>query len=262
MKTIAGLMLLALMAAGVFADNQVVERKYRHKPIENDHLGIVLLFINAKIDLKYVAGHNPDAQQSLLYGKLLQGFPEAFEKASTCRKTDICTTAVLDSISPHRFNLEHHDSMFLSIPLRVHFAGKLEVWPKHYVVIEITEASDDSSFKEVHAVWAPGNTPPMGSTSKSGVHSGQVHPQSTRAGGDGIVDIMVTNKEKPEECLHYACKYAFVDCSNNALVCWGTVSSEGCSTDSDRNAPGGVWSVSIRELVKQIVEDTPFEVKK
>jgi hypothetical protein len=254
------LLLCALMASGIYADNQVVERKYKHEPIANDHLGIVSLSVNGTIDLKFLGGPDMDEQQTMLYGKLFLLLPQAFENASSCRTTEICTTAVLDSVSPHRLRLDHHDTMSLNLPLRVHFPKGKDA-PIHYLVIEITEASDDSSARKINVFWDGRHTPIMGSTARPGVRFEPVRPKGEVVGTDGFVDILVEKKEKPEECLHLACKYAFVDCSNNALVCWGTVSAEGCSASANRDGPKGVWNISLKELVKQIVQDSPFGLK-
>ena len=93
------------------------------------------------------------------------------------------------------------------------------------------------------------------------MHSERVRANPGRVDGDGVVDIIVEDKKKPDECLHYECKYAFVDCSNNELVCYGTVSAEGCSASVNRDGPMGVWRVSMKELVKEIVDNSPFQPK-
>lgn len=264
MKTLTGLLLLAFMASGIYADNQVVVRKYKHKPIANDHLGIISLSVKARIHLNFLENYDLDEQQTMVYKELFQWLPQAFEGASSCNITEICTTAVLNSMSPYRVLLDHNDTITLHLPKRVHFSGDKDTWPKHYLVIEITEVSDDSSFRKINVLWEGRHTPMLGSSARPGARSEPVpaRPKGEFVVTNGAVDIMVEKKEKPEECLHYACKYAFVDCGKNELVCYGTVSAEGCSSSADRDAPNGVWSISIKELVRQIVEDSPFELKK
>ncbi len=254
------ILLFALMVSSIHADNQVVEWKYKNKPIENDYLGIISLSLNATMNLKFLGDPDPDKQQIMVYKKIFQGLPQAFKNASSCSRTEMCSTAVLDSVSPCILLLDHNDTMSLNLPLRVHFSQDKDA-PKHYLVIEITEVSDDSSSREVYVDWAGRHTPMMGSTARPGARPEPVRARGVRAGGNGVVDIMVADKEKPEECLHLACKYAFVDCSNNELVCWGIVSADGCSTSADRNGPNGVWNRCLKELVKEIVDDSPFKLK-
>jgi hypothetical protein len=254
MKTISGILLFVFLASGIYADNQVVGQKYKNKPIGNDYLGIVSLSVNGKIDLKFLGGQDLDGQQTMFYGKLLQELPRGFQDASSCTRTEMCTTAVVESMSPHTFHLDHNEIMNLNLPSRVRFAKGKDTWPRHYLVIEITEVHDDSSFRRLDVSMEPGFRPSMG--------VGRPHVASSGMGffAPGP-DMTVKDKEKPEECLHFACKYAFVDCSNNELVCYGTVSAEGCSASDNRDGPKGVWSVSVKELVKEIVDNTPFQLK-
>jgi hypothetical protein len=209
----------------------------------------------------------------MIYGRIKQGLPGAFEEGSSCSHTEMCSTAVLDSVLPHRFLLDHHDTMYLNIPLHMHFQGRKETWPTHCLVLEINEVFDDSSTKYVdvveigkiaaglHGGVASMSGPPLPKTPMSTSSPGNFPATITAAGPGGSYDDIVKNKETPEECLHYSCKYAFIDCSDGALVCYGTVSAEGCSTGAERYGPNGVWAVSLRELVTQITEDTPYKMK-
>lgn len=255
MKTISGLILFAFLVFGLYADNQVVVEKYKHKTIENEYLAIVSLIVNGKIDLKFLGGQDLDEQQTMLLGKVFRELPQGFKDASTFIRTEICTTASLGGKLQHRFNLDHNETMYLDVPSRVYFPGGKDTWPKYYLVIEIDKVHDDSSFKYLDVSMKPEFRPSFG--------IGRPHVASNPWGVPGPApDITVKNKEKPEECLYYSCKYAFINCSNNDVVCYGTVSAEGCSASDNRDGPKGVWSVSVKELVKEIIDNTPFKPKK
>jgi hypothetical protein len=246
MKTISCLLMLAFVASGVFADNQVVERKYHHKSFKNVYLGIVSFSLNAKLNVKFLASQDMDEKQTMIYGRIKQGLPHAFAEASSCTRTEICTSAVLDSVSPRKLFLDHGENMYLNLPLRVHFPGNKDTWPRYCLVVEITEVSDDSSTKEMNA-----------SAGVPGMWVGGRY-----MGGGGMPPSMILKDKKvPEECLHYSCKYAFIDSFNGALVCYGCVSADGCGRAADRYGLTGVWAVSLRDLAKQITDDSPFQMK-
>jgi hypothetical protein len=244
MKITTALLLFVFFASGLYADNQVVERKYHNKSFKNVYLSIVSFSLNAELRVKFLASQDMDERQTMVYTRLRQGLPRAFEEASSCSRTEMCTTAVLDSVSPRLLELDHGQTIYLNLPSRMHFPGKKNTWPRHCLVIEISEVYDDSSTKYVDVA--------AGGAFMAGGGVGLFVP---------VPVITFKDKETAEECLHYSCKYAFIDCSNGALVCYGRVKAEGCGRPTDRYGPAGVWAVSLRDLVKQIVEDSPFEMK-
>jgi hypothetical protein len=234
MKTITGLLLLAFTASCLYADNQVVERKYRNKEFKDAHVGIVSLSVKGTYRLRFLSSRDLNEQQAMVRTSLLQWMPHAFQEASSCSRTEVCTSAVLDSVSPRRLELDHDESIVMNLPLRIHFQGKKETWPKHCLVMEITEVHDDLSTKYVDV---------------------------TTVGGPLMIPVVSVKNKAPEECLHYSCNYAFIDCGSGALVCYGRVTAEGCGFPRDRDRECGVWGSSLRELAKQITDDSPFHMK-
>jgi hypothetical protein len=234
MKMIAILALIGATVCGVFADDRFVEHAYGKKSFRDAFLGIVSISISDNIQLHFKGNREDVDQKKMLYGKLAGNLPRVFKETSSCARIEICSTAVLESMSPHRLDLGHGSGITINIPSRMVFPGKKDAKPKYGLFLEITKSYVDSSTFTVD----PGAM----------LLAGTPHERI-------VEDIPF------EECLNFVCNYAFIDCGNGALVCFGHVTAEGCGKSSDRYGRLGVWDASIKDLAGEIVEDSPFEMK-
>jgi hypothetical protein len=237
MKMIISLIVIGSVACGILADDRFVERPYRKKSFPDSFLGIVSISVPDRVNLHFLGSLSNADQKKMLQEKLASNLPRALKEASSCGRVEVCSTVELDSMSPRRLSSSGGPAIRLNLPSGFRFPNKKEAKPKYCLFVEITGAYDDSSTAElsVNAIAAEA----------AGIPSGERFVES----------------KPPEECLHLACNYAFINCGSGDLICYGKVTAEGCGLLLNRYGPLGIWAASIKDLAGEIVEESPFEMK-
>jgi hypothetical protein len=217
----------------------IVSQEYKNKTFSHVSLGILPIMT---VDSIYI-GIMRYMEQAEIRKKVKENFekelPKQMADVSSFSKILIFDSIPPESIKNKTMSLKHGRSFQISLPIRDQKAAQPSNMPDFLLCLEIAVAFDDSSLTYVDAGA-------IASFALFGALGG---------GGSWV-------KAKPmEECLHYGCRFAFIDSKTDSIVCYGICSGEGCSTPQERYGPTGVWPISIQELAKRIVNETPFKMK-
>jgi hypothetical protein len=225
------LVLIGALAA-VHADDQRNLVRLKKRDLENPSVGIMPVVVSDYLAMDVIwRNFSLSGKKEKLLSILYKNAPEHLSTVSLFSRTVICTSSVAASVALKERTFTFTNGKKIEMPLPADDSPIATTEPVDYLLFLFVDFAYDNR-DTTYLSWDEMSF--FGPLPKSDVHP-------------------------VEECINFGYRYAIWSRQKTKIVSVGSGTAEACARPSDRYGKFGVFYLSIEDLFKQVVDETPFD---